>query len=57
MHLGQVGTDVIEIGDLARRRRVDLHVGLFDERERMALEDGIALIHGDLPHDARCAAR
>ncbi len=52
LHRGEVGTHVIEI-DLRRSlRAAALHLGRFDERQRMALEDRVSGRHADAANDA-----
>jgi len=51
----QVGPDVIEIDLPFRGRLAAVHLGLVDERQRMALEHGVALADGEpTHHPAHC---
>ena len=55
--LAEVGAHVIEI-DLGRAVRApDLHLGLFEERQRVPLEDRVAGRHADAANDAADAAQ
>ena len=58
VHLREIGADAVEVDSFrASAASTVSTVGLFDEGERMALEDRVALGDRDLPHDAAAYAR